>query len=102
MTLPCGRADVLTQSHAFEVEPVRSWRQGARQAFSYAGMTGLTPALALIGEFDAWPMYRRIRDRMPPLELWVWTHGRWEHISSGRLSKRKIRHWDLRSIDETR
>lgn len=49
VTLPCGRADVCTNTDVFEVEPVSSWRSGARQAFSYSGMTGLAANLALFG-----------------------------------------------------
>lgn len=91
--LPVGRADVANDTTVFEVEPVRSWRKGARQAFSYAGMSGLRPALALFGDFpdrDLLPTFIRVRDGMAPLELWVWTCGRWEQITSRAKASRKI------------
>ena len=73
----------------YEVEPVASWRVGARQAFAYAGMTGLRPALALIGRTDYLPIYLRMRKRMPDLTLWVWGGPiiRWERITSTRAAR---------------
>ena len=81
VTLPAGRADVANDTHVFEVEPVRSWRKGAQQAFAYGGMAGLRPVLALFGAADYLPIYLRIRDRLPGLELWVWT-GAWSAVTS--------------------
>lgn len=89
VTLPCGRADVATDTDVFEVEPTRSWTAGARQAFSYAGMTGLAPNLALFGPADYLRIYLRIRDRMPGLILWRWGDGIWERVSSRRIAGRR-------------
>lgn len=83
-TLPCGRADVCTNTDVFEVEPVSSWRSGARQAFSYSGMTGLAANLALFGDADYLDIYLRIRDKMPGLTLWRFNHGRWDPVRSRR------------------
>lgn len=84
VTLPVGRADVATGTIAFEVEPVGSWRAGARQAFGYAAMAGLEPAVALFGHADYLKIYLRIRDRMRPLGLWVFGDGRWRRITNRR------------------
>jgi hypothetical protein len=88
VTLPVGRADVATNTHVFEVEPARSWRVGARQAFSYGGMTGLVPVLAVFGRIDYLDLYLRVRDRIPGLLLWRWDCGRWTPVTS-RAAARK-------------
>jgi hypothetical protein len=88
VTLPAGRADVATDTHVYEVEPVKSWRKGAQQAFAYAGMTGLEPVLALFGAADYFPIYQRIRDRMRGLTLWVWRDwGKWEPVTSNHAAR---------------
>src|SRR5487761_1268337 len=51
--LPYGRADVLTASAVFEVEPVKNWRHGVRQALAYSAQTNLPPAVALFGPVTA-------------------------------------------------
>lgn len=88
VTTPVGRADVATDSLIFEVEPARTWRHGAQQAYAYGGSTGLRPAVAIFGEADYEEIYLRVRDRMPGLSLWVWQTG-WIEITSRRLAKRK-------------
>lgn len=75
VTLQAGRADVMNRTDVFEVEHAKTWRTGARQAFSYAGMTGLAPNLALFGRNDYLDIYIEVRDRMPDLRLWVWHIG---------------------------
>lgn len=86
VTLSCGRADVATSTDVYEVEPVGSWRTGARQAFAYAAMSGLAPNLALFGAADYLPLYLRIRDRMPTLTLWRWNAGRWWRVTNRRVA----------------
>jgi hypothetical protein len=81
VVLPAGRADVATNADVWEVEPVASWRHGAQQAFAYAGMTGLKPALALFGLADYLPIFTKVRDRMPGLTLWRW-RGEWVRVTS--------------------
>ena len=88
VVLPAGRADVANDRCVFEVEPVGSWRVGARQAFSYAGMSGLDPALALFGPSDYLSIYLRIRDRLPGLALWAWNGSAWEQLRSRRVAAR--------------
>jgi len=43
-----GRADVLTESYAIEVDFLRKWKEGLGQALLYADVTNLIPVLALI------------------------------------------------------
>lgn len=92
--LPAGRADVATETHVFEVEPVGSWRTGAQQAFAYAGMSGLAPALALFGPADYLPIYLRIRDKMPGLSLWAWEdRGVWTRVTNRQMAQRRRGGW---------
>ena len=87
VVLPCGRADVATNTDIYEVEPARSWRTGVRQAFAYAGQTGLSPGLALFGEADYLKLYLFLRDLLPEITLWVWDGGGgWERITSRRTA----------------
>lgn len=92
VALPFGFADVACETTVFEVEPVKSWRQGARQALAYAGQTGLDPALALFGDADYLKIYDYVRKRLPSLTLWRWNYGAWEWLSSRRLARLKT--WD--------
>lgn len=82
VTLPVGRADVATSTDVYEVEPVKSWRYGARQAFGYAGMTGMAANLALFGMAEYLSIYLQIRDRMPGLTLWRWHDGKWQRVTT--------------------
>jgi hypothetical protein len=47
--IKCGIVDILTLTHAWEVEPISSWKNGLGQAISYASELGLKPGLALYG-----------------------------------------------------
>src|ERR1039457_5760597 len=47
--LPFGRADVLTDTRIYEVEPIRNWRHGAGQALQYAAPVTQRGALAVYG-----------------------------------------------------
>jgi hypothetical protein len=49
VTLPFGRADVMTDTMVWEVEPASRYPAGVRQALQYASQTGLTAALASYG-----------------------------------------------------
>lgn len=86
-TVPYGRVDVLTSTIAFEVEPIRSWRYGVRQALAYGAQTGCSPAVALFGAASSdavLKMYLTMRDVPPPIDLWWWSRGKWDHITSRR------------------
>jgi len=43
-----GRADVLTENYAVEVDFLRKWKEGLGQALYYADVTDLIPVLAII------------------------------------------------------
>ncbi len=84
VVVPLGRADVASNDTIFEVEPVRSWRTGARQVLAYAAQTGQTPAVALFGDADYLRIYLWIRDRLPGVHLWVWRNVAWGRVASRR------------------
>lgn len=90
VSLPCGRADVATSTDVFEVEPVTRWRAGARQAWAYAGMSGLHPNLALFGKADYSRLYLKVRDTMPGMTLWVEHPARGWHRIQNRQDSRIV------------
>lgn len=45
-----GRADVLTESYAIEVDFLPKWKEGIGQALHYGDITHLVPVLALIAK----------------------------------------------------
>jgi hypothetical protein len=49
VTLPFGRADVMTDTMVWEVEPATRYPAGVRQALHYGAQTGLPPAIATYG-----------------------------------------------------
>lgn len=49
VTLPFGRADVMTDTMVWEVEPASRYPAGVRQALQYGSQTGLAAALATSG-----------------------------------------------------
>lgn len=48
VTVEFGRADVLTESYAVEVDFLSKWKEGLGQALHYGDVTDLVPVLALI------------------------------------------------------
>lgn len=48
VTVEFGRADVLTENYAVEVDFLPKWKEGLGQALHYGDVTGLIPVLALI------------------------------------------------------
>lgn len=49
VVLPCGlRVDILTDTHAWEVDFAKKYFEGIGQALTYATLTKRKPALALI------------------------------------------------------
>lgn len=91
VTLPAGRADVLNETTAFEVEPARAWRAGVRQAYGYAAMTGCSPAVALFGTAHYVKIYKEVRDKMPGVQLWIWNGSRFDRCGSMRVAQRHTR-----------
>jgi hypothetical protein len=83
--LPYGRADVMTTTRVFEVEPAAQWRHAVRQVLAYSMQCGLPPAIALFGEkhsSQVLSIYLKLRDGRPPVELWWYSHSAWRRISS--------------------
>lgn len=77
VTLPFGRADVMTDTMVWEVEPASRYPAGVRQALQYASQTGLTAALATYGPGT---LVTKVFDHLaklpaPGVELW-WLHER--------------------------
>lgn len=91
VTLPAGRADVANCTDVYEVEPVRSWKHGAQQAYAYGAMSGLRPNLALFGKADFERIYLTVRDKMPGMTLWLYhpIYG-WQRTTSRIRARRKI------------
>lgn len=48
VTLPTGRVDILTNEHAIEVDHVRNYRSGIKQALHYAAASKRKAGLALL------------------------------------------------------
>lgn len=59
---PIGPADVQTETHVYEVEPVHSWKRGMGQALAYAAVTSLAPGLYLYGPEPHPEKLQRIQD----------------------------------------
>lgn len=84
VSLPYGRADVMTETAVFEVEPFHSWKKGMHQALAYSAQTGLPPALALFGnakEEDVLRVFNKIWSGRPRAALWWYTGHSWAEIS---------------------
>jgi hypothetical protein len=87
--LSCGRIDVLTDTHVYEVKHIRMWKQAMGQALVYAAELGRLPAVALFGpppdapqlesmtaaavSLEVEMLYLDERGRIGPL-LHIWKH----------------------------
>jgi hypothetical protein len=88
--LPYGRADVMSQTTVFEVEPAANFRFGIRQVLAYSAQCGLPPALALFGDAHhtaVLKMYLKLRDGHPPIELWWHSDSTWWPVTSRRACR---------------
>jgi len=76
VTLPFGRADVMTDAVVYEVEPITRWRVGAAQALQYSAQVTQQGALAVYGQPELLAkVYSGLQSLPPPrLELW-WLDG---------------------------
>jgi len=76
VTLPFGRADVMTDAVVYEVEPITRWRVGAAQALQYSAQVTQQGALAVYGQPELLAtVYSGLPSLPPPrLELW-WLDG---------------------------
>jgi len=82
VTLPFGRADVMTDTTVFEVEPVSSYAEGVRQALHYASQSGLRGALAAYGEpAKVEKIFNQLAELPPPgVEFWWFQAGKFAPI----------------------
>lgn len=48
VTVPSGRVDILTDTHAYEIEWANKWKHAIGQALWYALQTNTKPAIVLI------------------------------------------------------
>jgi hypothetical protein len=76
VTLPFGRADVMTDTMVWEVEPAARWRDGVAQALQYAVQVPQRGAVALYGNGVQVAKVRAELASLPApgLELW-WLAG---------------------------
>ena len=75
VTLPFGRADVMTDTMVWEVEPATRYPAGVRQALHYGAQTGLPAAIATYGPAK---LVTKVFSHLaklpaPGVELW-WLH----------------------------
>ena len=92
VSLDRHRADVLSETRVFEVEPRRTWRSGVGQAVTYSAQCGLPPVLAVFGEIhrdELLRLYLQLRgERFSALipaahvELWWWAGTQFERINA--------------------
>lgn len=77
VTLPFGRADVMTDTMVWEVEPASRYPAGVRQALQYGVQAGLPAAIATYGPRElAVKVYKHLAKLPAPgVELW-WLHER--------------------------
>lgn len=77
VTLPFGRADVMTDTMVWEVEPATRYPAGVRQALEYGAQTGLQSAIATYGPHTlAVKVFKRLAKLPAPgVELW-WFYDR--------------------------
>jgi hypothetical protein len=78
VTLPFGRADVMTDTTVYEVEPAARWTDGIAKALQYAAQVPQRGAIALYGDG---PPLAKVRAKLaslpaPGLELWWLKEGR--------------------------
>lgn len=76
--VPDGRVDVVTESHAIEVEFSAKWKQAIGQALWYALQTGKAAGIVLVLEDeerdapDAVRLGTVIREHKLPIKVWLW------------------------------
>jgi hypothetical protein len=72
---PLGRVDILTDNYAIEVDYVRNYRDGIRQALQYAGETNKKPGIALIIDGAGDSFYSLVQAKIlcnkEHLKLWL-------------------------------
>lgn len=86
---PLGRVDILTNDYAIEVDYVRNYRDGIRQALQYAGETNKKPGIALIidGPGDSFEILVQAKTLSNKEHLKLWLVN--EYVSIADLMSRK-------------
>ncbi|MBI2442253.1 MAG: hypothetical protein HYV35_12900 [Lentisphaerae bacterium] len=86
---PTGRIDILTDTHAIEVEHARNYRAGIKQALQYAGATKKKPGLALImdGVQDTLQAVEAAKKLCAESDVAFWLVN--EHVSVNDLAEQK-------------
>ena len=84
VTLPFGRADVMTDTTVWEVEPASRWTDGVAQALQYAAQVQQRGAVALYGNGV---LRDKVRAKLaslpePGLELWWLEEGRFVRLDT--------------------
>lgn len=88
VVVPTGRVDILTDRHAIEVDRVRNYRAGVKQALQYATLTGRKPGLALYidGDEDTLQSLDEARTLCVASGVEFWLIN--EYVSHGELANR--------------
>ena len=68
VVLEHGRADVLTNEFAFELDWVDKWHEGIGQALHYSTDTGKRPALALMVREPEWPLNAQMLSKLSEVD----------------------------------
>ena len=86
-----GRIDILTETHAIEVDHARNYRAGIKQALQYAAETKKTPGLALFldGTQDTTQAVDAARKLCQQAGVTFWFIN--EHVSASDLASRKLK-----------
>lgn len=88
--VPDGRVDILTGTHAIEVEMASKWKNAIGQALWYAMQTGKEAGIVLIldgekdGRSDAIRLGSVIRENKLPIKVWLWPDDFPAHGSPAR------------------
>lgn len=93
VTLPFGRADVMTDAMVWEVEPASRYPAGVRQALQYGFQTGLPAAIATYGprELVTKVFGHLAKLPAPGVELWWLCERRFIPIRSAREAEAAAR-----------
>lgn len=96
VTIPLGgRADVMTETDVWEVEPLGSWKHGLRQAIGYAALSGLRGNVAVYGRLSAdaaADLFETLRAAPVDVRLWIFDGVRgWELVGSSTAARREWR-----------
>lgn len=86
---PLGRIDILTETHAIEIDHARNYRAGIKQALQYSAETKKLPGLALIvdGNQDTFESVEAAKRLCEQSGVTFWLIN--EHVSINDLAEQK-------------